>query len=114
MGYLRLRLSPGILAHSGPSRAAWRRAERKWSESWLGPGRDRPQIIASAAPLASDIAAPPVVAFAIVGARPRRRLKSSRGIGQIWSGDSLPKDPELSLACSSTRVVAILTETVKL
>jgi hypothetical protein len=79
-----------------------------------GQGRDRPQIIASAARLASDIAAPPVVAFAIAGASPRRRLKFSRGVGQIGSGDSLPKDPELSLACSSTRVVVILTETVKL
>src|SRR4029450_9726857 len=79
-----------------------------------GQGRDRPQIIASAARLASGHRAPPVVAFAIAGARPRRRLGSSGGVGQIGSCDSLAKDPELFLACSSTQVRAILTETVKL
>src|SRR5215204_5629243 len=49
---------PGGLASGGA----------KVERTWLGPGRDRPQIIASAARLASDIAAPPVVAFAIAGA----------------------------------------------
>jgi hypothetical protein len=97
-----------------PGRPGVGRSESGAKSLGSGQGRDRPQIIASAARLASDIAAPPVVAFAIAGARPRRRLKSSRGVGQIWSGDSLAKDPELFLACSSTRVVAILTETVKL
>src|SRR4029453_4887709 len=82
-----------------------------WARARAGTG---PRSIASAVRLASGHRAPPVVAFAITGARPRRRLGSSGGVGQIGSCDSLAKDPELFLVCSSTQVRAILTETVKL
>jgi hypothetical protein len=94
-----LRSSPGVPARSALSRAAWRRAERKWSEiPWAraraGTG---PRSIASAVRLASDIAPRPSSPLAIAGARPRRRLKSSRGVGQIGTGDSLAQGP---LSCS--------------
>jgi hypothetical protein len=112
-----LRSSPGVPARSALSRAAWRRAERKWSEiPWAraraGTG---PRSIASAVRLASDIAPRPSLPFC-----DRRRkaatqaeIQPRRRTGRDWR-QPRPRTPELFLACSSTRVVATLTETVKL
>jgi hypothetical protein len=90
-----LRPSPGVPARSALSRAAQRRAEGSrreipWARARAGTG---PRSIASAVRFASDIAPRPSSPFVIAGARPRRRLKSSRGVGQIGSGDSLAQGP---------------------